>query len=155
MATTAIFDKRSKLIMSVDDTPEILTMIKEIVVGAGYNFVGARNAEHCMERIVMEAPHFILLDVQMPDKDGFELCRELRARDASSRTPITFLTARKSEQDVRKAVAVGGDGFITKPFTVKTLLRHIDHWAFRSSPNALRSSLAQAEASRPAVARAG
>ena len=154
MATAAIFDKRSKLIMSVDDTPEILTMIKEIVVGAGYNFIGARNAEQCIARVALETPAFILVDVQMPDKDGFALCQELRALDKFARTPIAFLTSCKSEQDVRKAIAVGGDGFITKPFTVKTLLRHIDHWAFRSSPSALRSSLTTAEASRP-VARAG
>jgi len=149
--TAAIFDKQSKLIMSVDDTPEILTMIKEIVVGAGYSFIGARNAEQCIERLKLAPPSFILLDVQMPDKDGFELCREIRAIGQFARTPIAFLTARKSEQDVRKAVALGGDGFITKPFTVKTLLRHIDHWAFRSSPAALRNSLAQAEATRVAA----
>ena len=148
--TTGIFDKRSKLIMSVDDTPEILTMIKEIVVGAGYNFIGARNAEQCLLRLANETPSFILVDVQMPDKDGFALCKELRALDRCARTPIAFLTSCKSEQDVRKAMAVGGDGFITKPFTVKTLLRHIDHWAFRSSPNARRSSITNAEATRVA-----
>jgi len=124
-------DKRSKIVMAVDDSSETLLMLKDIIVGAGYGFVAARNGEHCLKRIGDARPNFILLDVQMPEMDGFELCRRIRALPQFRDVPIAFLTVRKTEEDVRAGIATGGNDFIAKPFTVKTLLRHVDHWAFR------------------------
>ena len=131
MSTNSVFEKRNKTIMAVDDTPEMLTMVKEIIVEAGYNFVGARSGEQALLRLAGERPNFILLDVQMPGMDGFELCRQIRALPEWHSVPIAFLTAHKSEQSVRQGIGAGGNDFVGKPFTVKTLLRHVDHWAFR------------------------
>jgi CheY-like chemotaxis protein len=131
MSVNSVFEKRNKTVMAVDDTPEMLAMIKEVIVEAGYNFVGARSGEQCIMRLATERPNFFLLDVQMPGMDGFELCRRIRARPEWGDVPIAFLTAFKSEQSVRQGIAAGGNDFVGKPFTVKTLLRHVDHWAFR------------------------
>jgi two-component system OmpR family response regulator len=131
VAATLNADKRSKTVMAVDDSGETLIMLKEIIVGAGYNFVAARSGEHCLSRIGDARPSFILLDVQMPDMDGFELCRRIRAIDEFRDVPIAFLTVCKTEEDLRSGMAAGGNDFMAKPFNVKTLLRHIDHWAFR------------------------
>jgi CheY-like chemotaxis protein len=129
--TASTFDKRNKTVMAVEDSPEMLGMVKEIIVEAGYNFIGARSAQQCLVRLPNERPDFILLDIQMPGMDGFELCRQLRAMPEYRDVPIAFLTARKSEGDVRQGIAAGGNDFVGKPFTVKTLMRHVDHWAFR------------------------
>ena len=106
-------------------------MLKEIVVGAGYNFVAARGGEQCLARLGDTRPSFLLLDVQMPEMDGFELCRRIRALADFRDVPIAFLTVRNTEDDMRAGIAAGGNDFMAKPFSVKTLLRHIDHWAFR------------------------
>ena len=117
------------VILAVDDSSEMLDILKNVIAGAGgYRFFGAGNANQCMRLVRDVAPELILLDIQMPEVDGFELCRQIRALEACSRIPIAFVTARRTAQDVKAGIAAGGNDFITKPFDPKNLLARIERW---------------------------
>ena len=77
------------------------------------------------------APRLILLDVQMPGINGYETCRLLRNNHNLAHIPIAFLTARKTPEDVRRGVAVGGNDFIIKPFDAAKLRERIHYWVNR------------------------
>jgi putative two-component system response regulator len=68
----------------------------------------------------------------MPEMDGFELCRKIRAMPSAKSLPIAFLTARNMQEDFKTGIDAGGNDYIVKPFTANTLLRHVNHWAHRA-----------------------
>jgi CheY-like chemotaxis protein len=76
-------------------------------------------------------PKLILLDIEMPELDGFETCSQIRSKPNLRNTPVVFLTARKSADDVKNCLAVGGNDFIVKPFDLAKLLDRIRHWTGR------------------------
>ena len=126
-------DRRSKTILGVDDSPEIQMILHAMVTGADYPFVAASDATEALTQIAGRSPFsVILLDVQMPGMDGFELCRQIRALPKGKNVPIIFLTVRNTATDIEKCKAAGGNAFIVKPFNAKTLVRHLDHWSFQS-----------------------
>ncbi|HVA14364.1 MAG TPA: response regulator [Stellaceae bacterium] len=120
-----------KTIVAVDDSREMLDILKTVLAAAGYRFYGAGGAKQCMRLVADVQPDLILLDIQMPEVDGFELCRQLRAVAACGNVPIAFLTARRTAQDVKAGIDAGGNDFITKPFDAKTLLARVDRWMKR------------------------
>ena len=129
--STRSADRRSKIVMAVDDQPETLLLIQGFVEAAGFSFVGAlrgREAVSLTDRIV---PRLILLDIQMPNMDGFETCRMLRINPSLRVVPIAFLTARKTAEDVTVGLAAGGNDFIVKPFDPDKLIERIDYWVGR------------------------
>ena len=126
MASAGTMEK--PVILAVDDSSEMLDILKSVIAGAGHRFYGASNADQCMRLVRDIAPHLILLDIQMPEIDGFNLCRQIRALEACRRTPIAFVTARRTAQDVKAGIAAGGNDFITKPFDPKNLLARIERW---------------------------
>jgi DNA-binding response OmpR family regulator len=126
MASAITMEK--PVILAVDDSSEMLDVLKNLIAGAGYRFYGASNANQCMRLVRDIQPDLILLDIQMPEVDGFELCRQIRALQACQHTPIAFVTARRTTQDVKAGIAAGGNDFITKPFDAKNLLARIERW---------------------------
>ncbi len=104
-------------ILVIDDDNEILELIKDIFTDEGFLVYTASNAEKALE-LISNLPSIILLDVMMPGKNGFELCKEIR--DAVE-CPIIFITAKVEEKDIIQGLALGGDDYITKPFSVKEL----------------------------------
>lgn len=122
---------RSKVIIGVDDVRANLALLDAALKSAGYTFIGASSGLEALDVLNRVRPRLILLDVRMPDMDGFETCRRIRLRDDLARVPIAFVTACKTEADVRACVAVGGNDFIVKPFTVAHLLERTAHWVSR------------------------
>lgn len=120
----------SKVVLGVDDSPEDLGLLNLILMGAGYSFVASTPAE-CFNLVLRCAPRLILLDVQMPQLDGFEACRRLRSMPEARHIPIAFLTARKTRDDVKRGMDVGGNDFIIKPFERDKLLARVHHWTGR------------------------
>jgi DNA-binding response OmpR family regulator len=118
----------SKVILGVDDAPENLILLKGAVIHGGYSFVGAKNGIDALSLLVRMVPRLILLDIEMPGLDGFEVCRRIRANTSLGNVPVAFLTARKTAEDVRTGMDVGGNDFIIKPFDVDKLLERIRHW---------------------------
>jgi DNA-binding response OmpR family regulator len=125
---TSAIAQEKPVIVAVDDSREMLDILKNVVAGAGYRFFGASNANQCMRLVRDVAPDLILLDIQMPEVDGFELCRQIRALEACQHTPVAFVTARRTAQDVKAGIAAGGNDFITKPFDPKNLMARIERW---------------------------
>ena len=126
MASAITMEK--PVILAADDSSEMLDILKNLIAGAGYRFYGASNANQCMRLVRDIQPDLILLDIQMPEVDGLELCRQIRALQACQHTPIAFVTARRTTQDVKAGIAAGGNDFITKPFDAKNLLARIERW---------------------------
>ena len=120
----------SKVVLGVDDSPEDLGLLNLILMGAGYSFVASEPAE-CFNLVLRCAPRLILLDIQMPQLDGFEACRRLRSMPEARNIPIAFLTARKTRDDVKRGMEVGGNDFIIKPFVRDKLLARVQHWTSR------------------------
>jgi DNA-binding response OmpR family regulator len=116
------------VILAVDDSSEMLDILKNVIVGVGYRFFGASNAQQCMRLVRDIVPDLILLDIQMPEIDGFALCRQIRALEACHHTPVAFVTARRTAQDVKAGIDAGGNDFITKPFDPKNLLARVERW---------------------------
>lgn len=104
-------------ILVIDDDVEILELIKDIFIDEGFLVYTASNAEKALE-LISNLPNIILLDVMMQVKNGFELCKEIR--DVVE-CPIIFITAKVEEKDIVQGLALGGDDYITKPFSVKEL----------------------------------
>ncbi|HWE73567.1 MAG TPA: response regulator [Stellaceae bacterium] len=125
---SGVITMEKPVVVAVDDSREMLDILKSVIAGAGYRFFGAGNAAQCMRLVRDVEPALILLDVQMPETDGFELCRQLRAVEAFRTVPIAFVTARRTAQDVKAGIAAGGNDFITKPFDAKSLMQRVDRW---------------------------
>jgi len=126
MASVITMEK--PVIIAVDDSREMLDILKNLIAAAGYRFFGASNANQCMRLIGDVDPDLILLDIQMPEIDGFDLCRQIRAVEAWRHIPVAFVTARRTAQDVKAGIAAGGNDFISKPFDAKNLMARIERW---------------------------
>jgi CheY-like chemotaxis protein len=128
------FDRRSKTILGVDDSVEMQAILHAMITGAGFAFTAAQDGPEALAQIAAREPFsVILLDVQMPGMDGFELCQQIRKQPKGRSVPIIFLTVRNTTADVEKCKAAGGNAFIVKPFNSKTLVRHLDHWSQQSA----------------------
>ena len=104
-------------ILVVDDERSITDMLSLQFMSEGYLVLAANNAEQALKRL-SDMPDIILLDINMPGMNGLELCSLIREHISC---PILFLTARVLEQDKVNGLMVGGDDYITKPFSMKEL----------------------------------
>jgi two-component system, OmpR family, response regulator len=123
--------QQHKVILGIDDSQDDLGLLNLVLMGAGYQFVGADNPTDGFNLLLRCPPRLILLDVQMPVLDGFEVCRRLRTMPEARNIPIAFLTAYKTSEDVRQGLAAGGNDFIIKPFQRDKLLARVHHWTNR------------------------
>jgi DNA-binding response OmpR family regulator len=99
----------------------------------GYSFVAFSTGQQCLDLAHRVVPRLILLDIQMPNLDGFETCRRLRQRSELANVPIVFLTACKTREDVRAGMLAGGNDFIIKPFDRNQMLARVRHWTSRGA----------------------
>ncbi len=112
----------SKRVLVVDDEANIVDLLKIALERAGWTVLTALNATEG-ERLVRSNPvDLILLDIMMPGRDGFSLCRDLRA---FTNVPIIMLTARKDTEDIVRGLELGADDYITKPFVLRELVARI------------------------------
>ena len=109
-------------ILTVDDDPHIREVINVALRKAGMAVVEARDGREALTRFVSDTPDLIVLDIGMPEFDGLEVCRQLRK---SSDVPILFLTARDEEIDRVLGLEIGGDDYVTKPFSPRELVARV------------------------------
>jgi len=114
-----------KKILAVDDEPNILMSIEFILEMEGYEVHTARDGEEALEVAERVQPDLILLDVNMPRKDGYEMCRILREREDLAATKVIMLTAKGQTLERKKGLEVGADDYVTKPFSAGDLLEKI------------------------------
>lgn len=117
---------RGKLLI-VDDLPENLALLTEMLVERGYEVRRAPGGTLALKSIPRFQPDVILLDIMMPDLDGFEVCRRLQAAEETRSIPVIFLSALDEPFDKVKAFSVGGADYITKPFQVEEVVARVEH----------------------------
>ncbi|MEG3858007.1 adenylate/guanylate cyclase domain-containing protein [Microcoleus sp. herbarium12] len=114
-------------ILVVDDTPDNLRLLIRILQKNGYKVRPVTNGFSAIDAIQSSAPDLILLDIMMPDFDGYELCKKLKLQPQFSDIPIIFISALEEGIDKAKAFEVGGADYITKPFQVKEVLARVSN----------------------------
>jgi DNA-binding response OmpR family regulator len=109
-------------ILVVDDDPDLLALVAFALTNAGYAVVKAADAGPAIAAFDRELPNLVLLDINLPSGSGFDVCRSIRGR---SQVPIMMLTARGEEEDLVRALELGADDYLTKPFSPRTLLARV------------------------------
>lgn len=113
-------------IMVVDDDEDFTTLYKQYLRRAGFDAVAENESSKVMERVHATEPDLILLDLMMPEPDGFQLCRMLRADPKFQRTPIIIVTALTDEDSKIVAIGAGANAYLTKPFHIDDLKLRIN-----------------------------
>jgi DNA-binding response OmpR family regulator len=112
----------SKKILIVDDDPSIRKFIGINLTARGYQIIEAENGPAALKLLQESTFDLVLLDIMMPEMDGFEVCRQIRR---TLQVPILMLSAREGETDNAKCAACGANEYITKPFVLRELLKLI------------------------------
>lgn len=115
----------TKKILLVDDSTTMLLMERMVLGKGGYHLLSANNGEEAVQAALTHDPDLILLDVVMPRMDGFEVCRRLRAHDATRMTPIILVTTRGEESYVEEGFRSGCNDFVMKPLDGVELLTKV------------------------------
>jgi len=114
--------KEDKTILVVDDEPRIIEAVTMNLELEGYNVSGARNGYEALQKLTKDLPDLIILDVMMPEMDGFETLRKIRE---VSTVPVVMLTVKGEEIDKVKGLDLGADDYVTKPFSPKELVSRV------------------------------
>ncbi|MGO8766621.1 MAG: response regulator transcription factor [Limisphaerales bacterium] len=112
-------------ILVVDDEPEAVELVEFNLKQAGYAVSTANDGAEALKKARSQSPDMILLDVMLPEMDGFEICKTLRLEAGTARTPILMLTAKAAEIDRVLGLELGADDYLTKPFSPRELLLRI------------------------------
>ncbi|UCG26233.1 MAG: response regulator [Chloroflexota bacterium] len=112
-------------VLIVDDEPTARTMLRLILVRAGFEVIEAQDGSEALEEVRREMPDVMLLDIMMPGIDGFEVCEILRADDETADLPIIMLSARADAQSVNRGLTLGATKYLTKPVRPDNLTRHV------------------------------
>jgi len=123
---TKTTSRLQKTILIVDDTPDNLRLLKNILEEHGYRVRPAVNGSLALSTIDKEKPDLILLDIMMPDMDGYEVCRLLKANQETADIPVVFLSALDDVEAKVRAFEVGGVDYISKPFQDNEVLARVD-----------------------------
>lgn len=110
-------------VLVAEDDPNILAGVAEVLEGEGYSVIRCKDGLEALSAFSSYAPDFVFLDIMMPGASGYDVCRELRARDRE--TPIVFLSAKTEEIDKVLGLELGADDYIMKPFGVKELVARV------------------------------
>jgi DNA-binding response OmpR family regulator len=115
----------NKKILIVDDEPNIVISLEFLMRREGFEILVARDGQEALQSIRAHRPDLVLLDVMMPRINGFEVCRQVRADPALAGTRIVMLSAKGRPAQIAEGLALGADGYITKPFSTKNLVAQV------------------------------
>ena len=119
-----------KKILVVDDEKDVLDLVRRVLTRGGFEVITASDGKEGLGKVYSEAPDLMILDINMPVMDGWEVCQKIRGDPLYKHLPIIMLTVRRTKKDQLKGLDLGSDEYITKPFypteliaRVKTVLR--------------------------------
>ncbi|MFN8310817.1 MAG: response regulator [Chitinophagales bacterium] len=112
-------------ILIADDEPNILLSLEFLMKKMNYEVFIARNGSEAMEILKTEIPDLVVLDVMMPDLDGYEICKHIRKTALLKHIKVVFISAKTKEVDIAKGLALGADDYITKPFSTRFLMNRV------------------------------
>ncbi len=131
---------RRDTVLVVDDTPEALGLLTDMLDSAGYTVLIATDGESALRLVDQITPDLVLMDALMPGLDGFETCRRLKQLPALAHLPVIFMTGLSETEHVVNGLAAGGVDYVTKPIVVEELLArmrvHLTNSRIASGPNA-------------------
>jgi two-component system alkaline phosphatase synthesis response regulator PhoP len=123
-----------KTVLIVDDEPAIVQLVRITLETARVRVLEASDGATAIDRAVSHHPDLILLDVDLPDLSGLEVCRRLKGEEAMAQTKIVMLTAAAQQDDVARGFAAGADHYLTKPFSPLRLLTLVEQLAPATDP---------------------
>jgi len=115
----------SKRILVIEDQEDNRQIVRDLVTASGYELIEATTGEEGLEVAARERPDLILMDIQLPGIDGYEVTRRIKANPKLSKIPIIAVTSYALSGDDKKAFAAGCDGYVTKPYSPRLLLAKI------------------------------
>ena len=118
---------KDQAVLVVDDTVENIDVLRSII-GEKYKVKVALNGEKALKIAGKKPPDIILLDVMMPEMDGFEVCRRLKADEATKDIPVIFVTGHTDEEEREKGMALGAVDYLTKPVEPELVLEKIEKY---------------------------
>lgn len=119
-------------ILYVEDNPDNRTLVRRILVAEDYKLLEATNAHEALDLIKTTRPDLILMDINMPDMDGYTLTAKIKTMPGFERVPILALTANVMRGDREKTLEAGCDGYIQKPIDIEQLVKEIERFLSRS-----------------------
>ncbi len=119
-------DTHLTTLLLVDDTPDNLLVLSDMLTDAGYRVLCAESGERALECAKLGQPDLVMVDVRMPGMDGFETCRRLKSLVDMKEAPILLTSAHVTAEVWRDALASGGSDVLTKPFTNLEVLTRVD-----------------------------
>ncbi|MUN41033.1 response regulator transcription factor [Actinomadura litoris] len=122
----------SRRVLVVDDEANIRDLIEVALRFHGFTTATAATGGDALREVAESRPDLVLLDVMLPDFDGFEVCRRLRAD--GDQVPVVFLTARDTPSDTVRGLTLGGDDYVTKPFSIEALVARVRAVLRRTAP---------------------
>ena len=114
-----------KKILLVEDDADLFSLLKYNLEKDGYSFTGTQTGKGALELCKRERPDLVILDIMLPDSDGLDICRGIRADQDLAHLPVIFLTARAAETDRIVGLELGANDYIVKPFYVRELMARI------------------------------
>lgn len=114
-----------KSILVVEDSPTELQVVSRLLMSEGYRFTTATDGEEALQKATQEMPDLMLLDVILPKKNGFQICRQLKSSPATSGIKIIVLSSKDQESDKYWGLKQGADLYLTKPYKSEELLQAI------------------------------
>jgi two-component system phosphate regulon response regulator PhoB/two-component system alkaline phosphatase synthesis response regulator PhoP len=115
----------SKLIAVVDDEPDIVELLRINLEKSGYKVKGFEDGTSFLEFLKVKIPNLVVLDLMLPDADGFEICKYLKKHNKFASLPVIMLTAKGEEADKVTGLEIGADDYITKPFSPRELIARV------------------------------
>lgn len=112
-------------VLVVDDEPMARTLLRLMLVRAGFEVIEAEDGFAALEKLEVDPPDIMILDVMMPGIDGFTVCQTVRKDSTVSDLPIIMLSAKTDSESVNKGLRVGADKYLTKPISPEDLTRHV------------------------------
>ena len=114
-------------ILVVDDEPDIIRFVTKILESRGHQVVTASDGPDALMRVTNDAPDVVVLDLNIPRMDGFEVCRAIKADPATKHIPVVMMTAAyMSVQDAEKGTDLGADEYVVKPFLREVLIHNVE-----------------------------
>ena len=126
--TQKLMEQGAAKILVVDDEPDIVEILQYNLEKEGYQVSTAYNGKDAIEKAKEEQPHLIILDIMMPDMDGFEVLEKVNENESHKDIKTLFLSAKNKPEDIEKGKQAGAVDYITKPFSTKKLIEKITHY---------------------------
>ena len=115
-------------VLVVDDEPNILMSLEFLMRKSGYEVFIARNGAEALQLVHEQRPNVLVLDIMMPEVDGYEVCQHIKAHPELRHIRVIFLSAKSKEADIEKGYAAGADLYLTKPFSTRNLVKRINEF---------------------------